>query len=44
MWGGNINSEDGKQGESLKDFLKIFIAADGPLNESDPMQMRLEII
>ena len=22
MWGGNINSEDGKQGESLKDFLK----------------------
>ena len=35
MWGGNINSEDGKQGESLKDFLKIFIAADGPLNEGD---------
>ena len=34
MWGGNIQ-DIGKQGESLKDFLKIFIAADGPLNEGD---------
>lgn len=35
MWGGIINSEDGKQGESFVDFLKIFISADGPLNEGD---------
>ena len=35
MWGGNINSEDGKQSESFDDFLKIFIAADGPFNPGD---------
>lgn len=34
MWGGDIKN-DGRQGESFKDFLKIFIAADGPLKEGD---------
>ena len=34
MWGGNIENI-GKQGESFEDFLKIFISADGPLNEGD---------
>jgi len=30
------NENDGRQGESFNDFLKILIAADGPLREGDP--------
>lgn len=35
IWGGDIKN-DGRQGESFNDFLKILIAADGPLREGDP--------
>ncbi|MBT3697653.1 MAG: hypothetical protein HOG46_04250 [Gammaproteobacteria bacterium] len=36
MWGGTVDSEDGQQQSKFKDFLKIFISADGPLLEGDP--------
>jgi hypothetical protein len=35
MWGGSI-SNLGKQPSSIKDFFKVFIAADGPLLEGEP--------
>ncbi len=36
MWGGKINFDDGSQPKSFKDFLKVFIAADGPLIDGQP--------
>ena len=38
MWGGNIiiGKHPGKQPSSFKDFLKVFISADGPLRDGEP--------